>query len=283
MPDVLVDRHDDVRVVPLAFSGELLGLIIAERSGTGALAPAQEETLAELGRRLSLALHNTQLDHALQETLEEVLRQSRELEASRRRLVSASDEERRRIERDLHDGAQQHLVALSVGLNLAIGMVEDDPTLAAEMLADLQGSVSDTIEELRSLAHGIYPPLLRDGGLEPALRAAASRSPLDVVVDTAVDRSTPEIEAAVYFCCLEALQNAAKHAPGSHVSIRAWLEAGGLLFEVTDDGPGFDSSSVAHSSGYTNMADRLGAIGGRVEWRSGDGGGTTVAGSVPLV
>ncbi|MBA2496545.1 MAG: sensor histidine kinase [Acidimicrobiia bacterium] len=282
LPDLLDGRAAQIRVAPLGFAGDLLGLIVVERGAVQDFDAAEDEVLAELARRMSLTLHNTQLDHALQDTLEEVLRQARELEASRRRLVSASDEERRRIERDLHDGAQQHLVALSVGLNLTAGMLDDDPGAAAEMLAALQSSVRDTIEELRSLAHGIYPPLLRDGGLEPALRAAAGRCPLDVVVEAATGRQSAEIEAAIYFCCLEALQNAAKHAPGSSVAIRAWTEEGGLLFEVADDGPGFDPASVTHNAGYTNMADRLGAIGGRVEWRSVPGGGTTVAGTVPL-
>lgn len=282
MPELLEVRTGNVRVVPLGFGGELLGLIVVEREGLQDFGAAEEGVLAELARRMSLGLHNTQLDHALQDTLDEVVRQARELEASRRRLVSASDEERRRIERDLHDGAQQHLVALAVGLNLASGMLEDDPKAAAEMLAQLKSSVRDTIEEVRSLAHGIYPPLLRDGGLEAALRAVAGRSPLDVVVETSVGRRSPEVEAAVYFCCLEALQNAAKHAAGSSVAIRAWTEEGGLIFEVADDGPGFDPASVTHNAGYTNMADRLGAIGGRVEWRSTPGAGTTVAGTIPL-
>jgi len=283
MPELLEGRAGNVRVVPLGFGGELLGLIVVEREGLQDFGAVEEGVLAELARRMSLGLHNTQLDHALQDTLDEVVRQARELEASRRRLVSASDEERRRIERDLHDGAQQHLVALAVGLNLASGMLEDDPKAAAEMLAQLKSSVRDTIEELRSLAHGIYPPLLRDGGLEAALRAVAGRSPLDVVVETSVGRRSPEVEAAVYFCCLEGLQNATKHAPGSSVTIRAWTEEGGLTFEVADDGPGFDPDSVTHNAGYTNMADRLGAIGGRVEWRSTPGAGTTVAGTIPLV
>jgi len=282
MPELLVGRAESLRVAPLGFGGELLGLVVVEREAGRDFGAEEEAVLTELARRLSLALHNTQLDHALQGTLEEVMRQARELEASRRRLVSASDEERRRIERDLHDGAQQHLVALSVGLNLTAGMIEDDPKAASEMLGELQSSVRDTIEELRSLAHGIYPPLLRDGGLEPALRAAAGRSPLDVVVEASTGRQSPEVEAAVYFCCLEALQNAAKHAQGSSVAIKAWIEEGGLFFEVTDDGPGFDPASVTHHAGYTNMADRLGAIGGRVEWRSTPGAGTTVAGVVPL-
>ena len=124
------------------------------------------------------------------------------------------------------------------------------------MLAD---EVKNTIQELRELAHGIYPPLLADSGLGEALRAAANRSPLAVTVTAdGIGRYTPDIEAAVYFCCLEALQNAGKHAPQARVEVRVWEESGGLLFSVTDDGPGFDAASARKGHGFVNMADRLG-------------------------
>ncbi|MDQ1499530.1 MAG: hypothetical protein QOI86_2870, partial [Actinomycetota bacterium] len=193
--------------------------------------------------------------------------------------------ERRKIERNLHDGAQQHLVALAVNLRLARDLLADDPEGAAEMLEQLGGAVRDTISELRDLAHGIYPPLLMDSGLTEALRAAAGRSPLDVSVESAdVGRYPPELEAAIYFCCLEALQNAAKHAPGATVTVRLWEDAGGLLFEVGDDGPGFDAAATVRrgGQGYLNMSDRVGAIGGSVRWESSPGAGAKVSGSVPL-
>ena len=140
-----------------------------------------------------------------------------------------------------------------------------------------------TIQELRDLAHGIYPPLLADSGLGRALEAAASRSPLPVTVSApGLRRYSPDVEAAVYFCCLEALQNAAKHAAGATVSVRVWEESGGLLFAVTDDGPGFDVAAARGGHGYMNMADRLGAIGGTVRWQSEPGHGATVQGSIPL-
>jgi signal transduction histidine kinase len=143
--------------------------------------------------------------------------------------------------------------------------------------------VKQTIAELRELAHGIYPPLLADSGLREALRAAGGRSPLPVEVTCeGIGRYGSEIEAAVYFCCLEALQNAAKHAAGAHVEIRVWEESGGLLFTVSDDGPGFDSAVASRGHGYVNMADRLGAIGGTVRWLSEPGHGSQVRGSIPL-
>ncbi len=139
------------------------------------------------------------------------------------------------------------------------------------------------MQELRDLAHGIYPPLLVDNGLPEALRAVAARSPLDVEVSVeGLPRFSADIEAAVYFCCLEALQNAAKHAAESHVSLRVWEEEGGLLFTVTDDGPGFDPEAAGHGHGYMNMSDRLGAIGGTVRWEAAVPHGATVRGSVPL-
>ncbi|MDQ3385416.1 MAG: histidine kinase [Actinomycetota bacterium] len=248
-------------------------------------APDEEEdrVLTELARQVGLALHNVQLDSALQASLDEVRRQAEELRASRARIVATADAERRKIERNLHDGAQQHLVALAVNLRLTKDVLADDPAAAAEMLEMLAGSVKDTIQELRDLAHGIYPPLLVDSGLSEALRAAANRSPLDVRVDVeGVGRHHAEVEAAVYFCCLEALQNAAKHAPDATVQLRVEEGGGTLRFEVSDDGPGFDPGVVAGGHGFVNMSDRLGAIGGSVRWDSTPGQGTTVRGRVPL-
>ena len=151
------------------------------------------------------------------------------------------------------------------------------------MLDELAKGLKDAIAELRNLAHGIYPPLLVDSGLPEALRAAAARSPLDVeVVVQDVGRYPSEVEAAVYFCCLEALQNAAKHAPGAHVTVAVREEAEGLVFEVVDDGPGFDVEAQGRGHGFVNMSDRLGAIGGRVRWDSTPGQGTRISGAVPL-
>jgi signal transduction histidine kinase len=153
------------------------------------------------------------------------------------------------------------------------------------MLGQLADDVQLTIKELRELAHGIYPPLLADSGLGDALRAAASRNPLRVQVTVAdeVGRYPEEVEAAIYFSCLEALQNAAKHAPDATVELRLWTESGGLLFSVADDGPGFDPAAARRGHGFVNMADRLGAIGGTVRWDSRPGHGATITGSVPLV
>ncbi len=274
-----------LRVAPVSHGGDLLGLIVVTRPATADQFSAEDDrVLTELARQVGLALHNARLDTALQTTLDELRKQADELRRSRARIVASADAERRRVERDLHDGAQQHLVALAVNLRITRDLMADDAETAGLMLEQLADEVKATIQELRDLAHGIYPPLLADSGLGEALAAAGRRSPLPVAVDArGLGRYGLEIESAVYFCCLEALQNAAKHAEGAEVAVRLWEESGGLLFAVTDDGPGFDATRARSGHGYTNMADRLGAIGGTVRWESAPGAGTTISGSVPLL
>jgi signal transduction histidine kinase len=199
--------------------------------------------------------------------------------------VAAGDAERRKLERNLHDGAQQHLVALAVKLRLTRDAVEDDPADAIALIDEIKGNLQDAIQELRSLAHGIFPPLLVSGGLAEALPAAAARASLPVTVDTAgIGRYSSEMEAAVYFCVLEALQNAGKHAgDGATVRVTVTERDATLGFEVADDGAGFDASGVGvHGHGFVNMADRLGAFGGTLTVRSAPGAGTTIAGSLPV-
>jgi signal transduction histidine kinase len=286
LPAILKDREkEQVRVAPVSHAGELLGLIVVERSAmASAFSDDDDRVLSDLARQVGLALHNSQLDTALQTTLDEVRKQAQALRESRARIVASGDAERRRVERNLHDGAQQHLVALAVNIRLTKDIIVDDKDAGLEMLDQLAGEVQETIQELRELAHGIYPPLLVDSGLVEALRAAANRNPLPVeIAAEGIGRYPSETEAAVYFCCLEALQNAAKHAPEARVEVRLWEESGGLLFTVSDDGPGFDPGTAQQGHGYVNMADRLGAIGGTIRWDSEIGKGSLVRGSVPLV
>ncbi|MGH3162660.1 MAG: histidine kinase, partial [Streptosporangiaceae bacterium] len=286
LPALLDGREQaQLRVAPISHAGELLGLIVVERAARAdTFTEEDDRVLTELARQAGLAFHNSQLDSALQTTLDALRKQADELRESRARVVASGDAERRRVERDLHDGAQQHLVALAINLRLARDIVSEDPEGGVEMLGQLAGDVQLTIKELRELAHGIYPPLLADNGLPDALRAAASRSPLKVLVAVADDvgRYPAEMEAAIYFSCLEALQNAAKHAQDATVELRLWTESGGLLFSVTDDGPGFDPAVARRGHGFVNMADRLGAIGGTVRWDSRPGHGASVNGSIPL-
>jgi signal transduction histidine kinase len=232
-------------------------------------------------QRTQLAVQNRHLDTALQATLEDVKAKARELQLSRSRIVATADQERRKIERNLHDGAQQHLVALAVKANLARSLVDEDSD-AAGLLDELSTGVKETLKELRALAHGIYPPLLMESGLAVALSAAAGRCPLPTSVHAEVGRYRSELEATVYFCVLEALQNAAKHAPDASVVIRLHEGDGELRFEVVDDGPGMDTDAKENGQGFVNMSDRLGALGGEVTWDSPPGGGVHVKGSVPL-
>jgi signal transduction histidine kinase len=286
LPGILAGREDrPVRLAPIVHSGELLGALVVERpADAGPVSEEQDRTLVELARQVALTLHNVRLDSALQASLDEVRRQAQDLQASRGRIVAASDAARRSIERNLHDGAQQHLVALAVKVRLARQFADRDPDRAKAILDELGTDVDETIQQLRDLAHGIYPPLLADKGLADALTSAARRSVLPATLaSNGVGRYPPEKEAAVYFCCLEALQNAAKYAgEAATVAIRLHEEAGGLVFEVRDDGAGFDVASRGSGAGFVNMNDRLGAVGGSLRIESTPGHGTRVTGVIPL-
>jgi signal transduction histidine kinase len=285
LPSLLDGRENAaIRVAPVAHSGELLGLLVVVRRADELFDEEDERVLAELARQVGLALHNVRLDSALQASLDELHHKAEELQASRARIVAAADAERRRIERNLHDGAQQRLVALAVKLRLARRLVDDDLEQTRSMLEELREELKDAVDELRTLAHGIYPPLLMDQGLAAALGSAAQRATIPTQVEaTSIGRHSAEVEAAVYFCCLEALQNAMKHAgPAATVVVRAWEEAGALRFAVTDDGAGFDPAARGAGGGFVNMRDRLGAIGGSLRVESSPGAGTSILGVLPL-
>jgi signal transduction histidine kinase len=205
-----------------------------------------------------------------------------ELVESRRRVVEAGDAARIQIERDLHDGAQQRLVALGMRLRILEEKVGDDPQLhpsVSAVVAELDASV----EELRELAHGIYPPVLEAHGLEDALAAVARRSPVQVDVSAGeIGRFSREVETAVYFAALEALANASKHAPDSSIQLSLGVNAAGTLtLTVTDDGPGFDLAEASRSRGILNMGDRIEAIDGDLRVVSAVGAGTSIVVVVP--
>lgn len=281
----LPQHGGDLRAVPVAHLGELLGLVVVRRSvDAAAFGDDDERALVEVARQLGLALHNVRLDSALQASLAELAERNEELQASRLRIVTAADSSRRAIERNLHDGAQQHLVALAVKLGLARQIAEDGETeTVLSILQDLRDDVQTTIGELRELAHGIYPPLLRDRGLGEALRTAAARSPLPCTVHVEVPGRYPEaVETAAYFCCLEAMQNAGKYAGESAtITVRVVGDESALRFELRDDGAGFDAGTAKKGHGFLNMQDRLGAIGGTLDIESAPGHGTTVRAVIP--
>jgi signal transduction histidine kinase len=189
-----------------------------------------------------------------------------ELRASRQRLVTAQDEGRRRIERNLHDGAQQQIVALTVKLRLLAQLVERDAEKAKSMASDLQSDANEALEQLRDLARGIYPPLLADQGLVAALEAQARKAsvPTEVRSD-GIGRYPQDAEAAVYFCVLEALNNVAKYAGATRAEVTLAQTNGQLSFAVIDDGQGFDLAETTYGTGVQGMADRLDAIGGSLQ------------------
>jgi signal transduction histidine kinase len=205
-----------------------------------------------------------------------------DLWASRARIAAVADDARRRIERDLHDGAQQRLVALRLRLARESERLQAGSPQAAAVLDELGLETEETIDEVRALAHGIYPSLLAERGLPDALRAAALAAPISTSLATdGVGRYSPEVESTVYFACLEALQNAAKHAHAEHVAIT--LVAGERLrFEIADDGEGFENGALTNGAGLTNLRDRVSAIGGELQIESSRGGGTRVSGSLPV-
>lgn len=260
---------DVSHAVPVLDRAELLGALSVTKSASDPVSPTEEKLVADLALQAGLVLRNVRLVE--------------DLRASRGRLVAAQDQERRKIERNIHDGAQQQLVALAVKAKLADAMVDRDVPKAHEMLAQIQAETQEALESLRDLARGIYPPLLADEGLAAALRAQARKAPVPATVSTnGVERYPQEIEATAYFCCLEALQNASKYAEASRVEISLSAADGVLAFEVVDDGGGFDSEAVRRGTGLQNMADRLAALGGSLEVRSTPGAGTSVIGRIAI-
>jgi signal transduction histidine kinase len=233
-----------------------------------------------------VASHGDELDeivHDFNEMTERLAVHDADLRESRARIVTASDESRRRVERDLHDGAQQYLVLMELKLGLLARKFADDPETSA-MTAELRTDLSHALAELRDLAHGLYPAVLETDGLAAALQAAGERSPLPVSVEAdGVGRVAPEVEAAVYFCCLEAMQNAAKHAgDGASITVTLGASAGQLRFAVADNGRGYDTDALGTSHGLQNMVDRIGALGGELSIKSSLGKGTVVSGSTPV-
>ncbi len=235
------------------------------------------DVLEAAGSAVGLALDNARLQSDLSASI-------KELEASRKRVASAADEERRRIEQDLHDGAQQGLIALRIKLQLLQELATEEPEAIAPALADAGARVDSTLDSIRNLAKGIYPSVLRDLGLSYALATVIRELPVRVALHCELERRfEPEIETAVYFCCVEALQNVAKHCgTDSNAGLLLSEHGDALQFLLTDNGPGFDPARTAGTSGITGMRDRLEAIGGRLAINSISGHGTTITGRVPI-
>jgi signal transduction histidine kinase len=272
----LAPSGDAGHMVAVRHGDELLGAISLTKPPNEPLTSPEDSLLRHLASQAALVMRNARLTAELRATIDE-------LRASRRRLVEAQDAERRKIERNLHDGAQQQLIALAIQLNL-LAEAADDADFVRQVVPDLKVQLSAALDDLRALARGIYPPLLADQGLVTALRAQANRSPLPVVLEAGqVGRYSPDAESTVYFCALEALQNVAKHAQATRAVIRLAGNGDGLEFSISDDGAGLPAAGPRLGSGLQGMADRLAAHGGTLDISSRPGQGTTISGRLPLV
>jgi len=261
---------------PVRNRGELLGALTIEKRPGENLSATEEKLVSDLASQAGLVMRNAGLTEELMDSIAQ-------LRTSRQRLVTAQDEERRKLERNLHDGAQQQIVALTMKLGLLERLVERDPAQARSIAGQLQQDATEALEELRDLARGIYPPLLADRGLIAALQSQARKSAVPVTVKgDGIGRYAREAEAAVYFSCLEALQNVLKYASASRATVSLSDGEGALRFNVTDDGVGFDTTTSSYGTGLQGIADRLAALDGSIEVRSTAGVGTTVEGILPV-
>jgi signal transduction histidine kinase len=258
-----------LQAYPVRHHGEMLGALAVRMPSSDPMDPARANLLQTLASQAGLVLRTERLIE--------------DLRASRRRIVATQDARARMLERNIHDGAQQQLVAITVRLGLLAELAPQDPAEAGAMAAQLQADTTEALENLRDLARGIYPPLLAREGLSVALRAQARKSPLAVSVELEdVGRYPEEIESTVYFCALEALQNSAKYSGAAGANVHLSRRDGELVFEVSDRGAGFDPRAHPFGSGLQGMSDRLAALGGTLEVRSSPGSGTTVVGRLPL-
>lgn len=268
-PGASIDVPDATATVPVRYQGALLGAISLQKAVGDQVTSTDEKLLSDVASQAGLVLRNVGLIE--------------DLRASRQRLVAAQDEERRRLERNIHDGAQQQLVALAVKARLAEQVGSRDPERVRDVLREVQEGLGQALEDLRDLARGIYPPLLADQGLAAALQAQTRRTVLPVEVEAdGIARYRQDIEAAVYFSVLEGLQNVAKYANASRATVRLSQSNGALLFEVADDGDGFDPIATTYGTGLQGIADRLAALEGTLDVRSRPGAGTTIVGSLPV-
>jgi signal transduction histidine kinase len=271
-----------LRGVAVGHGGTVLGVLrLQEREGRP-LTPVEERLFAGLAAQAGLALHSAQVRAELEERHRQLTARTAELRAARDQLVAAQDAERRRLERDIHDGAQQQLVALRINLRLVQTVAARAPERAAQLIGEQQQAAVDAIATLRALSRGAEPEVLARDGLAEALRVASGTCPLPVSLDLhEVGRFPRPVETAVYFCCLEALQNTVKHADAGSVALSLSMVGGALRLEVVDDGRGLAPGS-AQGAGLANMRERLEAVGGTLQIGAAPGSGTSVVAVVPV-
>jgi signal transduction histidine kinase len=281
-PDHWAAPGSRVRSMPVRHAEELLGLLVVKPHDGVALTSVEERLFAGLASQAGLVLRGAALRVQLGQRLTELAARADDLRASRQRVVDAQDEARRLLERDIHDGAQQHLVALAVNLRLAHTLSLTSTDEVDLVLADQRRAADEAIATLVRLSQGIYPPLLTERGLTDALRSAVETSIVAVRIDaTDVGRYAAEVEAAAYFCALEALQNAGKHSDASAVRLTLLGEPDYVSVMVEDDGVGFELSSTDEGAGLVNMHDRVESVGGVLSVTSTPGTGTQVKVRLP--
>jgi signal transduction histidine kinase len=282
-PDEPPARAPDVAAT-VRHQGEDVGEIAAWKAAGDAVTPAERALIDDLAAHSGLAIHNVRLTDELAARAEDLAVQSEQLRRSRERLVTARDVQRRRLEQDIREGPQRQLVSIGATIRDVAGQVEREPEVAATELDALGKRATSTLEGLRDLARGIFPPLLADKGivaaLEAHIRKIGANATIDATADVAGCRFSAEVEIAVYFCCLQAIQNVVRHAGNAAATVALSLDGSALSFDVADRGPGFDVASVPRGMGLQIMEDRVAALGGELEISS-DREGTTVSGRVP--
>lgn len=263
---------------PVLHEGELVGALQAVKAGGNPITPLEQRLIADLAGSAGLLLGNQRLNAALAARADE-------LQASRGRLVHAQDTERRRLESNLHEGAQQEVMALKVQIRLLMQVARGESAEEiADILSEIAGDIQAAVEEIRSLARGLYPPLLESEGLEAAVVSQAQGSPIPVELKSeGIGRHPKEVESAVYFAVAEAMTNAVKHAYPSRIDITLSESDGFLTVDVEDDGVGFDLHQTGDGIGLVNIRDRVQALGGEVDFVSAPGAGTTVAARIPIL
>jgi signal transduction histidine kinase len=279
-----VDEASGRRARTVRHAGQVYGVFRLQEHPGRPLTSVEDRLFAGLAAQAGLVLRLVGLRAQLAARGEQLAVRAAELRSSRERLIETQDAERRRLERDIHDGAQQHLVALAVNLRLAETIAAKAPERASKVLSEQAAAARAAIETLSQLSRGIYPRLLEDDGLVPALRAATAMSAVPVVISANSDERPPEaVEAALYFFAMEAVQNAAKHSGATGSSVAVQVRADEWQVTVHDDGAGFDPlvSGGAASTGLLNMRDRLDDVGGDLTIASTIGQGTTVTATVP--
>ncbi len=273
------------RSLAVRHGGELLGVLVIQERDQVPLTSVEERLFTGLASQAQLVLRGARLRAELEQRASELSARAQELRLSRQRLVDAQDRGRRNLERDIHDGAQQHLVALAVNLRLAQSLATTAPDRADALLVAQEQAAADAVVTLRQLSGGIYPPLLADDGLVAALQAAVDNWPGALTLSASqVQRYSRAVEAAAYFSCLEALQNAVKHsgAKAIHVELTGGAD-GSLAFVVTDDGSGFEPGTLPAGGGLSNMRDRVEAVGGALTVSRPRPGGTQVRAVFPAL